>query len=147
VAVLVGLDIEREAWTWVEQMLPAADVLAPLTRAELAWVAAGTATDVGDDAAALAARQRLASLLPGIQDPFLHAAAQLAMAWTSPITGDFDGALREVTVSLAEFRGQDEPIFTAMAEFTAGSVNTALGRYDDALPHLRDTRPARPAQR
>ena len=80
-------------------------------------MAAVTAMDVGDDAAALAARQRLAPLLPGIQDPFLHAAAQLTMAWTLPITGDFAGALREVTVSLEEFRGQDEPIFTAMAEF------------------------------
>ena len=55
------------------------------------------------------------------------------MAWSLPISGDFDGALREVTVSLEEFRGQNEPIFTGTAEFTAGSVNTALGRYDDAL--------------
>jgi predicted ATPase len=135
-----GLDLEREAWLWVEQVLPAADGLDPQAQAELAWVAAVTAMDVGDDAAALAARERLAPLLPGVQDPFLHAAAQLAMAWTLPITGDFDGALREVTVALEEFRGQDEPIFTAMAEFTAGSVDTALGRYEDALRHLRQVR-------
>jgi len=135
-----ALDLEREAWPWVEQVLPGAGALDPQARVELAWVAAVTAIDVGDDAAALAARQRLAPLLPGIQDPFLHAAAQLAMAWSLPISGDFDGALREVTVSLEEFRGQDEPIFTGMAEFTAGSVNTALGRYDDALPHLREVR-------
>jgi tetratricopeptide (TPR) repeat protein len=135
-----GLGREREAWPWVEQLLPAAGTLDPQARAELAWAAAVTATDVGDDAAALAARQLLAPLLAGISDPFLHAAAQLAMAWTLPITGDFDGALREVTVSLEEFRGQDEPVFTAMAEFTAGSVDTALGRYDDALPHLREAR-------
>jgi len=133
-----ALDLEREAWPWVEQVLPGAGALDPQARVELAWVAAVTAIDVGDDAVALAARQRLAPLLPGIQDPFLHAAAQLAMAWSLPISGDFDGALREVTVSLEEFRGQDEPIFTGMAEFTAGSVNTALGRYDDALPHLRE---------
>ncbi len=133
-----GLDVEREAWSWVEQVLPAAGALDPQAQAELAWAAVVTATDVGNDPAALAARQRLAPLLPGIQDSFLHAAAQLAMAWTLPITGDFDGALREVTASLEEFRSQDEPIFTAMAEFTAGSVDTALGRYDDALPHLRE---------
>jgi tetratricopeptide (TPR) repeat protein len=57
-----------------------------------------------------------------------------------PIAGDFDGTLREVTVSLAELRGQDEPVFTAMAAFTAGSLDTALGRYDDALGHLREAR-------
>jgi len=89
---------------------------------------------------ALAARQRLAPLLAGIQDPFLRAVAQLAMAWTLPIAGDFDGALREVTVALGELRGQDEPHFTAMAAFTAGSLDTALGRYDDALRHLRQAR-------
>ena len=78
----------------------------------------------GDDAAALAGRQRLAPLLPGIQDPFLHAASQLAMAWTLPVAGDSDGALREASASLEEFRGQDEPVFTAMAAFTVGSLET-----------------------
>jgi predicted ATPase len=133
-------DLGREAWSWVEQLLPALGTLDPQARAELAWAAAVLAGDVGDDVAALAARQRLAPLLAGISDPFLHAAAQLAMAWILPISGDFDGALREVTVSLEEFRGQDEPVFTAMAEFTAGSMDMALGRYDDALPHLREAR-------
>ena len=89
---------------------------------------------------ALAARQRLAPLLAGIGDPFLHAAAQLAMAWSLPISGDFDGALRETAASLEELRGQDEPFFTAMAAFTAGSLDTALGRYDDAPGHLEEAR-------
>ena len=133
-------DLEREARSWVEQLLPAAGALDPQAGAELAWAAAVTAVDIGDDTAALAARQRLAPLLDGISDPFLHAASQLAMAWTSPITGNFDGALREVTVSLEELRGQDEPVFTAIAAFTAGSVETALGHYDDALRHLREAR-------
>src|SRR5262249_54786283 len=35
---------------------------------------------------------------------------------------------------------QDEPIFTAMAAFTVGSADMALGRYDDALRHLREAR-------
>jgi predicted ATPase len=133
-------DLEREAWPWVEQLLPAAGTLDPKPRAELELTAAVIAVDTGDDAAALAARQRLAPLLAGISDPFLHAASQLAMAWALPITGDFDGTLREVTVLLEEFRGQDEPVYTAMAAFTAGSVETALGRYDDALGHLREAR-------
>ena len=66
-----------------------------LAGAELAMVAAVLAINTGDKSAALAARQRLAPLLAGISDPFLRAICQLAMAWTLPITGDFDGALRE----------------------------------------------------
>jgi hypothetical protein len=42
--------------------------------------------------------------------------------------------------SLEELRGQDEPFWTALAAFTVGSVETALGRYDDALGHLREVR-------
>jgi tetratricopeptide (TPR) repeat protein len=133
-------DLEREAWSWVQQLLPAADTLDRQARAELAWVAAVVAVDVVDDAAALAARQRLAPLLAGISDPFLHAASQLALLWTLPITGDFDGALWEAAASLEELRGQDEPVFTGMAAFTVGSLETALGRYDDALRHLREAR-------
>jgi tetratricopeptide (TPR) repeat protein len=132
-------DLEREAWSWVEHLLPAVGTLDPEARAELAWAAAVLAVD-GDDTAAVAARQRLAPLLAGINDPFLHAASLLAMAWTLPISGDFDGALREVTASLEEFRSQDEPVFTAMAAFTAGSVDTALGRYDHALRYLHEAR-------
>jgi len=133
-------DLERQARPWVEQLLPAAGTLDQQARAELAWTAAVIAVDTGDDAAALAARQRLAPLLAGIGDPFLHAAAQLAMAWSLPISGDFDGALRETAASLEELRGQDEPFFTAMAAFTAGSLDTALGRYDDAPGHLEEAR-------
>ena len=133
-------DLGREAWSWVEQLLPGFGTLDPQARAELAWAAAVLAGDIGDDAAALAARQRLAPLLPGIRDLFLHAVARLAMAWTLPVAGDYGGALREAAASLEELRGQDEPVFTAMAAFTVGAVDTALGRYDDALRDLREAR-------
>src|SRR5271169_5451290 len=96
-------DLEREARPWAEQLLPADGTLDPQAWAELAWAAAVLAVDTGDDAAALAGRERLAPLLAGIEDPFLHAASQLAMAWAMPITGDFDAALRETLVSLEEF--------------------------------------------
>jgi tetratricopeptide (TPR) repeat protein len=76
--------------------------------------------------------------MAAIEDPFLHAACQLVMAWTSPITGDFEGAMREASASLEEFRGQDEPFETALAAFTTGSLETAVDRYDDALRHLRE---------
>src|SRR5262249_58849949 len=74
----------------------------------------------------------------GISDPFLHAVARLAMAWILPIAGDFGGALRQAAVSLEELRGQDEPVFTAMAAFTTSSLQMALGRYDDAERDLRE---------
>ena len=140
-------DLVREARSWVEQLLPAAGTLDPQARAELAWAAAVIAVDTGDDTAALAARQRLAPLLAGIDDPFLHAASQLAMAWTLPITGDFDGALREVTVALEELRGQDEPVFTAIAAFTAGPGDGAGPLRRRPAPPARGARPGRAGRR
>ena len=133
-------DLHGEALPWVNQLLPAAGSLDPHARAELEWAAAAIASEVGDDTAALAARERLGPLLAAIEDPFLHAACQLVLAWTSPILGDFDGALREASASLEEFRGQDEPFTTALATFTTGSLETAVDRYDDALRHLREAR-------
>jgi predicted ATPase len=133
-------DRQAEARPWVDQLLPAADSFDPQARAELEWAAAVMANEVGDDAAELAARRRLGPLLEEIQDPLLHAVCELAMAWASPITGDFESALREVSASLEELRGQDEPLFTALAAVTAGGQETVLGRPDDALRHLRETR-------
>jgi len=130
-----------EARTWIDQLLPTADSLDPQARAELLWTAVVTALEVvGDDAAALATSQRLASLLAGIQDPYLHVVSQLAMAGISAVVGDFDGALRGELVSLEELRGQDEPYWTTVAVLTAGLVETAMGRHDAALGHLREAR-------
>jgi tetratricopeptide (TPR) repeat protein len=108
-----------------------------LAQAELEWTATVTANEVGDDRAALAARRRLEPLLEEIQDPLLHAICQLVMGWTSPITGDFERAQREVSATLEELRGQDEPFWTAQAAFTAGAIESALGHPDSALQHLR----------
>ncbi len=132
-------DLEGQAWSWVEQFRPA-ETLDLQARAELAWVAAMMAVDTGDDTAALAAGQRLAPLPAAIQDPFLRAACQLALAWSLPIAGDLDGALRQATVSLQELRGHDEPVLMAIAAFTVGSLEMALGRYDNALRYLCEAR-------
>ena len=129
-----------EIRAWVGQLLPTADALDPQARAELLWTAAVTAVEVGDDPAALSARRRLGPLLDGIDDPFLRALCQLALAWASTIVGDLDGALREASASLAGLRGQDAPVWTASAGLTAGSVETTIGRYDDALGHLTEVR-------
>ncbi|GIF71664.1 ATP-binding protein [Asanoa siamensis] len=129
----------NEARAFVDQLLPTADTLAPHPRAELLWTAAVTAREIGDDRAALAARDRLEPLLPDLDEPYLHAASLLAMAWTSTMVGDLDGALREALAALAEFRTQqDEFLGTASAALTAGSLETTTGRYEEALHHLRD---------
>jgi predicted ATPase/class 3 adenylate cyclase len=132
-------DRQAEARPWIEQLRPAAASFEAQARAELEWTATVIAIAAGDDAAALAACQRLAPLLEEIKDPFLHAIGQLAMGWTSPITGDLEGALREVSVSLEQLRGQHEPFWTALAAYTAAVLETALGRPDWAQQHLGET--------
>jgi predicted ATPase len=129
-----------EVRAWVEPLLPTADSLEAQARAELLWTALATANEVGDDAGALAARQRLAPLLAGIQDPYLRAVSHLAMAWTSPIVGDMDGALRWLSACLEQLRSQDEPYWTAVAVATTGYVEMAVGRHDDALRRLTEAR-------
>jgi tetratricopeptide (TPR) repeat protein len=132
-----------EARAWIDQLLPTADSLdaQAQAQAELLWTTVVTAVEVvGDDAAVLAASQRLASLLGRIQDPYLHAVCQAAMAGVSAVVGDFDGALRGELVALGELRGQDEPYWTTVAVLTAGLVETAMGRHDDALGHLQEAR-------
>jgi predicted ATPase len=133
-------DRQAEARPWVEQILPLAGSLDTETRAELLWTETVLAGDLGDDPAALAARRDLGPLQAEIRDPLLSALAHLAMAWTAPITGDLDGALREASASLGEFGGQDEPFWGALAAFTAGSLETTAGRYDDARRHLSQAR-------
>jgi ATP/maltotriose-dependent transcriptional regulator MalT len=95
---------------------------------------------VGDDPAALAFHRRLGPLLERIDDPFLHAVCLLAMAWASAITGDLQGARREALASVEQLRAQDEPFWRARAVGSLGSVETAVGHYDDALRHLREAR-------
>ncbi len=127
-----------EVRAWVERLLPTAGSFDPQGRAELLWTAAATAREVGDDPTALAARRCLEPLLDVIEDPYLHAAVRLVMAWTSNMMGDFERASREASASLEEFRGQDELLGTASAALTLGSLETTLGRYDDALRHLHE---------
>jgi predicted ATPase len=130
-------DFVGEARTWVDHLLPTICSLDPEARAQLLLAAVLTSREVDDDAA-LAARDRLGAVLESIRKPYLHAVAELAMAISSGITGDWDRAVRESSAALTELRGQDEPFWTALALVSLGAVETALGRYDDALGHLRE---------
>ena len=133
-------DPMSEARTWIGALLPTAGSLGSQARAELLWAAVVNALEVGDDSAVLAARQQLAALRDAIDDPFLRAVTQLAIAWATPLTGDFDGALLTASAALDELRGQDEPLWTALAAGTLGSMETSAGRCDDAVPHLLEVR-------
>jgi len=129
-----------EARSWVGQLLAAADSFDPLAQVELASTAAATGGEVGDDQMALTAGERLAPQLDGIEDPFLRAVSQLVMSWNSGIVGDFGDILRRASDSLEQFRAQDEQFWTALAAYTAGLVEMAAGRYDDAHRHLTEMR-------
>jgi hypothetical protein len=69
-------------------------------------------------------------------DGIFEVGSQLVMACTSGIVGDFDGALQGSLAALEQLGGQDEPFWTAMADYTAGLMEMTDGRYDDALRHL-----------
>jgi predicted ATPase len=129
---------QADARAWIEQLLPTTESLDLQAQAELLWTAAVTANEVGDDTAALSAREGLASLLERIEDRFLQAVAHLAMAWISPIVGDLDDALQHVSMCVEQLRGQDVPYWTAVALLTTGLVETAMGRHDDARGHLTE---------
>jgi predicted ATPase len=133
-------DHMSDARPWIDQLLPAAGSLGHQARAEVLWTAALNATDVGDDATARSARERLVPLLAGLGDPYLHAVCRFAIAGLSALLGDIPGALRVASASLEEFRGQDEPFWTALAAFTVGTMETGLGHFDDALRHLLEVR-------
>jgi predicted ATPase len=129
-----------EARGWIDQLLPAADSWKPGAQAELLWTAATTALEVVGADQAIQASQRLESLLAGIRDPYLHAVSQVTMAGISAAVGDFEGALRTESACLEELRGQDEPYWTTVAILTYGLVETAMGRPEAALGHLREAR-------
>jgi predicted ATPase len=129
-----------EVRSWIGELMPHVDTLADHAQAELFWSASATATDVGDDAAALDYTRRLESSMAAVDDRYLEGVSHLAMAWTLPIEGDFEGALREALLCLEYLRDQDEPFWTAVATAAAGELELAMGRLDDALRDLTRAR-------
>jgi hypothetical protein len=133
-------DRMSETRPWLAQLVDAADAFGPVAQSELAWCAAGYASDTGDCATAQAARQRLGPLLDAIEDPFLRALSHLVMAWTAPLDDDFDAAVEKASLSLQQLRAQDESFWTVVAGFTAGTLEIQVGRHDDARKHLCEAR-------
>jgi predicted ATPase len=128
-----------EARPWVRQTLPSTDSLPTEARAELLWVELVIADEVGDDETAQATAERLAPLLTEIDDPELEGMARLALAWTSPIGGDYDGAVRAAFDSLDLLRGQKEPYWAGMAGASVGGLEVARGRHEEARGYLLES--------
>jgi predicted ATPase/DNA-binding SARP family transcriptional activator len=135
-------EFKDQARAWLGQVIPADGPLDLRARAELTWAAAAISVFTSDDPTALAACERLEPLIAASEDPFLHALSQLAVGWRLSNAGDLGGAAREVAGALETLRGQRAPFFTHMAAFTLASIETALGRYDDAARDLGQARDA-----
>ena len=131
-----------EARSWIDQLLPTADSWEPHAQAELLWTATVTALEVvGEESATLATSQRLETLLAGIRDdPYLHSVSQMAIAGIAAVVGDLDGALRKWLTCVEDLRDQGEPYWMTVAVVSCGLMETALGRPEAALSHLREAR-------
>jgi predicted ATPase len=133
-------DILSEARSLLDELVLGADSLDAHPRAELLWAAAVVALEVGDDDATGTVVERLEPLLPAIDDPYLEAVSRLVLSWWSAITDDFDRGVREASASLALLRRLDERLWIPVALLTLGSLETAVGHYDDAALHLIEMR-------
>jgi predicted ATPase len=131
-------DILSEARSLLDELVPAADSLDPHPRAELLWAAAVVALETGDDDVTSTVVESLEPLLQEIDDPYLEAVSRLVMSWWSAIAYDFERGALEASASLTLFRRLDEPLWIPVALLTLGSLETAVGRYDDAALHLTE---------
>ncbi|MGH9013784.1 MAG: ATP-binding protein [Acidimicrobiia bacterium] len=125
-----------EGHAWIDDLRLRAGELDGRSGAELLFLSAVTAAEVGDDENALAALDGI-ERLGALDDPYLASAAQLAVSWILPIVDDFDGALRAAMTALESFREQDEP-FAAFAALTAGMLEMTFGRSVEARAHLTE---------
>ena len=103
--------------------------------AELLFMAADTAVEVGDDAGGLAALEAIQPRITQVNDPRLRNILWLAVAWTLPIIDDVDGALEAATRAYEGF-AEDRDSFVASAALTLGMVKMSLGDYEAARPYV-----------
>jgi ATP/maltotriose-dependent transcriptional regulator MalT len=129
-------DRMREGRAWLEELLPRADELNEQELIDLYLTAAVTGIEVGDDDGSLSAAREIEQLQDRIDDPFLASWAQLALAWTRPISGDYDGALTAGYRALDGFRALGESFMEGAALMTVGMLELGQGHKDLARPFL-----------
>jgi predicted ATPase len=128
-------DLLPESRAWIEELRRRAEALDDRARVELSLICVVTAAEVGDDASALAEVTTLERIDSRIDDPSLGSAAQLAISWVRPISGDLEGALQAALAAHEGLRRQKEPLL-GWAALTAGLLEMALGQHDAARAHL-----------
>ena len=125
---------------WIDSTLLHVDSMSVHEQAELLWIALFTANEMGDNAAAQEAGERLAPLIGQIDDPQLLGVGRLALAWILPIRGDYEGAIREALDALDTLRSHDEPYWAGVAGATLGGLEIAIGHDEHARQHLVECR-------
>ena len=125
-----------ESRAWVADLLPDLDALPPTAQAELLGAAVVTALELGDAPAAGDAAERLAALLEDLHDPYLGAVSRLLLSWVSALRQDLAVARQRVVTAVELLRDLDEPLWTAVALLTSGSLKQVAGQPGAAL---RDT--------
>ena len=128
-------DLLPESRAWIEELRRRAEALDDRARVELSLICVVTAAEVGDDESALGEVTALERIDSRIDDPSLGSAAQLAISWVRPISGDLEGALQAALAAHEGLRRQKEPLL-GWAALTAGLLELALGRHDAARVHL-----------
>ena len=134
------VDLLIEARSLIDELMPGVESLDAHSRTELFWGAAVVALEASDGAGAHAAGERLEPLLEEIDDPYLEAVSRLVLSWNAAIADDFQRGVREAAASLEVLRRLDEPLWIPVALITLGSLEMAVGRYDDAARHLAEGR-------
>jgi tetratricopeptide (TPR) repeat protein len=128
-------DRQAEARPWVEELLPAASSFDPNARAELEW----TATVVAASWATTVRRWRPVDAWSNCWKRSRTPSCMQYAGWS------WARLRRSPAISRAP-RGSywppwkssaAKPFWTAVAAFTAGAIETALGHPDSALQHLR----------
>jgi predicted ATPase len=102
---------------------------------ELLYTVAVTASEVGDDEAALNALDAIRPRLGEIDDPALVDALRLADAWIITLRGDTDGAIAAAEAAYQGYASRHD-LMQASAALTLGMLNMSLGADDAARRYL-----------
>jgi hypothetical protein len=126
----------------IDRVTSAALTFDPHAQAGLDWVAALHACEFGADAAAVAARERLASRFGGFDDDYLEAISHLALAWIATRLDNLHSARREASQSVELLRRQAEPFWTAVGATSLGAIEIDLRERETVLRQVVEGRDA-----